>query len=385
MAEKLRRTGQIEPRGKDTWRIRVYTGTDSNGKRRYDSRTIKGSKKDAQKALTAVLREKDLGLLIDSQKQTLNQYLDFWLENIAKPRLHPRTFGDYKDLIRLYIRDSLGSIKLADLKAIHIQKLYGEMQIERGLSPRRIRYTHSTLSSALKKAVELDILPRNVCQFVQLPKQTRREMDVLTQDECGEFLKALQGERLAPLFSFALATGCRPEEYSALQWKDVDLNKGAAIIRRALITHRTGGGWHFNEPKTKQSRRTIPLPATFTKELKAHRKTQLAERLKLGEVWQDFDLVFPSEVGTPLNPSRVTRVFKRVLKRAGIRESIRLYDLRHTTATLLLQAGVNPKIVSERLGHSTAMLTLDVYSHVLPNMQQGASEHLEAMIFRKSS
>lgn len=121
------------------------------------------------------------------------------------------------------------------------------------------------------------------------------------------------------------------------------LNIATATVRRALITHRTDGGWHFNEPKTKQSRRTIPLPVSIAKELKAHRKTQLAERLKLGKDWKDFDLVFPSEVGTPLNPSRVTRVFKRVLKRAEIRQSIRLYDLRQTTATLLLQAGVNPR------------------------------------------
>jgi integrase len=159
--------------------------------------------------------------------------------------------------------------------------------------------------------------------------------------------------------------------------------KGTAIVRRALITHRTGG-WHFNEPKTKQSRRTIPLPISLLKELKAHRRRQGEERLKLGSIWQDFDLVFPSEVGTPLNPSRCTTVFKRILKRAEIRTSIRLYDLRHTCATLLLSAGVSPKIVAERLGHATITLTLDVYSDVLPNMQQMATELIEDMIYRKS-
>jgi len=168
-----------------------------------------------------------------------------------------------------------------------------------------------------------------------------------------------------------------------LQWKDVDFEKGTAIIHRALITHRKGGGWHFGEPKTNQSRRTIPLPVSTVKELRNHRRQQLEAKLKLGTAWNDFDLVFASEIGTPLNPPNVTRAFKKALEKAEIRTSIRLYDLRHTTATLLLQAGVNPKIVSERLGHSTIVLTLDVYSHVLPSMREAATEHLEGMIFRK--
>jgi integrase len=180
-----------------------------------------------------------------------------------------------------------------------------------------------------------------------------------------------------------LATGVRPKDYLSIQWKDIDFEKGTAIIRRALITHRTGGGWHFSEPKTKQSRRTIPLPVSTIKELRNHRRKQLEAKLKLGKDWKDFDLVFPSEIGTPLNPANITRAFKKALKDAGIRTSIRLYDLRHTTATLLLQAGVNPKIVSERLGHSTIVLTLDVYSHVLPSMQQDATEQLERNDFLK--
>jgi integrase len=380
--------GQIKEKSKGVYLIRIETR--KNGKREtLFSRTLRGNKTDANKLLTEKLAELDKGFLVKDSKQTLNEYLGIWLESIAKPRLHSRTFGDYKDIVRLYLSDSLGNIKLGELKAFHIQKLYGDMQ-EGGLGPRRIRYAHSVLSSALKKAVQLDILPRNVASLVQLPKQTRREMDTLTKEECGMFLKAAEGERLSALFSFAIATGTRPEEYLALQWKDVDLEKGTAIIRRALITNRTGGGWYFNEPKTKQSRRTIPLPVSVLKELKAYRRRQGEERLKLGSAWSDFDLVFPSEVGTPLNPSRCTKVLKRVLIKAGIRtfmkdgkinSSFRLYDLRHTCATLLLSAGINPKVVSERLGHATITLTLDVYSHVLPNMQKDATNQLEKMIF----
>ena len=199
------------------------------------------------------------------------------------------------------------------------------------------------------------------------------------------FLETVKSERLALLFSFALATGMRLQEYCALQWKDIDLEKGTATIQRALVWYRKGGGWHFGQPKTSTSRRTIPFPLSIVEELKAHRIKQLEERLKRGAAWQNNNLVFPSEVGSPLLPRNLFRVFKRTLKSAEIRESLRLYDLRHTTATLLLQAGINPKVVSERLGHSTITLTLDVYSHVLPTMQQDASDQLEAMIFKKTN
>lgn len=382
MAEQARRTGQIVKRG-NSWRIFVFIGRDEKGKRRYNTQTFKGTKKDAQKKLTEMLRDADLGLLGDARKQTLNEYFDEWLETIAKPRLQYRTFQDYGDLFRRYVRESLGNIKLADLKSLHIQKLYGQIQ-KKGLSARTVQYTHAALRSALQHAVKVNMLPRNEAQLVQLPKQTRKEMDVLNQTEVGAFLDALQGERFATMFSFALATGCRPEEYLSIQWKDIDFEKGTAIIRRSLITHRKGGGWHFGEPKTKQSRRTIPLPLSTLKELRTHRREQLEAKLKLGTAWNNFDLVFPSEIGTPLNPPNITRAFKKALERAEIRTSIRLYDLRHTTATLLLQAGVNPKVVSERLGHSTIVLTLDVYSHVLPSMQEAATEQLEEMIFRKT-
>jgi len=373
--------GQIIEKSKGVWLIRIQQ-RDSNSKRKSFSETFKGTKSEADKQLTKKLGELDNGTLNANSKQTLGEYLDVWLETIAKPRLHQRTFGDYKDLMRLHVRDSLGNIKLSDLKAIHIQTLYGELQTKKNLAARRVRYVHAVLSSALRKAVELDILPRNVAKLVQLPKETKKEMDVLSEAECGLFLNALKGERLETMFSFALATGLRPEEYLALQWKDIDFDKQTASVRRAVI-RLPKSKWYFSEPKTKSSRRTLPLPVTLVKELRAHRRKQNEERLKLGAAWQNHDLVFPSEVGTPSTHSNITQVYKRVLKNAELRTSLRLYDLRHSHATLLLKAGVHAKVVSERLGHSTIALTLDVYSHVLPSMQAEAAAHLETMLYRK--
>jgi integrase len=165
-----------------------------------------------------------------------------------------------------------------------------------------------------------------------------------------------------------------------LQWKDVDFeNKVLSVMRVAI--KRKGGGFYFAEPKTSRSRRSIPISNSVVDALKKHRRKQLEERLKLGEVYQNFDLVFASELGTPLDRKNFNdRHFQPLLKKAEL-QPIRLYDLRHTTATLLLSAGENPKVVSERLGHASIVLTLDTYSHVLPTMQQGATDKLEKMMF----
>jgi|SRR5262245_26722095 len=203
------------------------------------------------------------------------------------------------------------------------------------------------------------------------------------ESQAAEFQKALNGDPQRTTLLFALATGMRPEEYMALQWKDVDLKQGTAIVRRVLIRTK-GGGWYFNEPKTPKSRRTITLPPSLVRELIEHRRAQNEARLKAGEHWQNYDLVFCTEAGTPLQINNFTaRHFKPALVRAKLEASIRLYDLRHTHATLLLLAGEHPKVVSERLGHSSVTLTLDTYSHVLPNMQMSASEKLEKLLFER--
>jgi integrase len=176
----------------------------------------------------------------------------------------------------------------------------------------------------------------------------------------------------------------RPEEYLGLQWKDVDLVHGVVIVRRALVWRSTGGGWYFGEPKTARSRRHIPLPASTLRALTEYRRQQSAERLKAGAAYQQNDLVFATPEGGPLAPRNLKRRhFRPILKRAKLPLDFRLYDLRHSCATLLLAAGEHPKVVSERLGHASVTLTLDVYSHVLPTMQEAASKKLENLLYGK--
>jgi integrase len=303
------------------------------------------------------------------------------LEAAAKPRLRYRTYEDYVSWLQRYVREPLGQRKLSELRALDIQKLYSEMQ-ERGLSARTVRYTHAILSSALKQAVRWGMLSRNPAELVQLPKQQRQEMRALSPLETKRFLDAVAATRHATLFQFAVTTGMRPEEYLGLQWKDLDFKAGTAIVQRVVVYRQKGGGWQFTEPKTSRSRRTIPLPVSIVRALHDHKRQQNEHRLLLGPEWQNHDLVFCTELGTPLNLQNLTqRHFKPALRQAGLSESVRLYDLRHTCATLLLQAGENPKVVSERLGHASITLTLDVYSHVLPDMQKAAAEKLERMLY----
>ena len=288
-------------------------------------------------------------------------------------------------MLRVHIRPKLGEMKLSDIKILTVQKVYSEIQ-EAGLSPRTIQYVHTVFSMALKKAVELGSILNNPCDFAELPKQTNKETKAFSPEQAKKFLDAANENKHSLIFEIALASGMRPEEYLALQWKDISFDKGTASVQRALVWHRKGGGFAFCEPKTKKSRRTIPLPKSIVPKLKKHRKEQLERRLKLGEAWNNYDLVFTSEIGTPLNARNLyQRHFVKILESAKLHEqNFVLYSLRHSCATLLLSAGENPKVVAERLGHTSVKMTLDTYSHVLPDMQESATDRLEAMLYRKT-
>jgi integrase len=371
----------IVKKGKDKWLVRVFTGRDENGKTKFFNEVIRGKKDDAKAFEVKKKAELKSGVILEHSKTTLNEYLDKWLNVAAKPRLRERTYEDYIQYLNRYIRPKIGKIELSKLKPLDIQAVYTWM-LEEGLSPRTVRFAHSILSSALKQAVKWQILPMNPATMVNLPKNQSKEMMTLSPDEARKFLKVAKKDKWHLIFMLAITTGMRPEEYFGLQWKDIHFEKGTATIQRVLVWRRKGGGWTLEDPKTPKSRRTVPLPSSVLSELKKHSKKQQKEKKKLGDGYQDFDFVFATEIGTPLlNSNLMRRHFKPLLKAAELSEKIRLYDLRHTCATLLLSEEENPKVVSERLGHSTVVLTLDTYSHVLPTMQQKATEKLQNLLF----
>jgi integrase len=372
-----RKTGQIIQKGPRKWLARVFLGRDATGKRRYHGRTIRGTKKDAQRYLNKALRDIDLDQFVEPSDRPLEDYLRDWLTGSAAARVTERTASEYEALLRLHIIPPLGDRKLSQLTAAEIQRVYNGMT-ERNLSARTIRYTHSVLRSALEQAVKWGLLSRNPTKHVDLPRMERRELSVLSVEELGRFLEAAREDRWYALWELLAATGMRPAEALGLKWTDIEGHR--IRIQRSLV-RQSDGKWTLKDPKTARARRTVTIPKTVEQTLQRHRKEQVEDRLKAGADYQDHGFVFAVSNGSPLDWKVVVqRHFKPVVKRASLPRT-RPYDLRHTCATLLLAAGENVKVVSERLGHASAALTLDVYSHVLPDMQQGAAERMEGLLF----
>ncbi len=225
------------------------------------------------------------------------------------------------------------------------------------------------------------MLASNPCSGAELPRARQKETQVLTVEEVARFVKVLRGTRHEVLFLVALTTGMRPSEYLALQWKDIDFDGARIQVRRSLDWRRKGQ-WNFSEPKTARSRRSIPIPAEVSDRLQRHRRVQAEERLKAGPDWSDHDLVFCDRRGEPLDRQNLLRRHLRpLLKKAGISADLTLYSLRHSCATLMLAAGIHPKVVSERLGHSSITITLDIYSHVMPTLQEEATDRIGTLVF----
>lgn len=388
--------GHIYDRGNGTYQVRVYLGRDEEtGKRLNVNRTVRGDKKDAERVLHELLHGRDSGqILAPPARETVAGYLAEWLELGAKPRLGPRTYQDYDEKIRLYIRPHIGKMKLARLDPLDIQGLYSKLQAQ-GLSARTIRYVHVILQSALKQAVLWRLIHYNPAQSTAPPRMPRGEKKakVFNPEQACRFLEAAARCQYRMLWTFALATGMRPEEYLALAWEAVDLASGVVQVRRVLVRDRKAPtaaqreagaiGWQFCTVKTQAGRRSIALPRTVHEELKRWRTTVLERRLAAGDRWTDHDLVFPGERGQPLDGHNLsTRYFKRVIEQAQLDRTFRLYDLRHSCATLMLLQKVDPKIVSERMGHSSSAFTMDTYQQVLSEMERQAADQLEVLLFR---
>lgn len=369
--------GQLIPRGKNKWLVRIYLGTDIKGKRSYYSKTINGTKKEAQAYLNKLLLEKDTGTFNRPTKLFVTDLLNQWLNNAVKQRVRDNTFHSYNYIVNKYIEPYIGKYKLSQLTPALIQELYSKL-LDTGISSRTVRYAHALLKNALDQAIEWEMLSKNPANKVTLPRQQKQEMKYLSPREAEIFINAIVYSKWKALFSLLLTSGMRPGEALGLKWQDFNFNNNRVTICRTLV--RVGGGWSLEEPKTRQSRRTIPIPPGTIQDIKEHQEGQL-EHIKQSSTYNDQGFVFANGNGDPLvERNIVSRHFKPILEKENL-PNIRLYDLRHSCATLLLSQGVNPKIVSERLGHASTTLTMDIYSHVLPDMQKEASDKLQEVFY----
>jgi integrase len=263
----------------------------------------------------------------------------------------------------------IGERQIQHLKIDDIQPIYNDL-VERGFSSRTVRHTHVILNAALNQAVRWGLLRSNPAIYAHLPAKERGEARAMTQEQAQRFLAACQSDERCEYFSFLLATGVRPSEACAIQWSDISFETKQLTLERTLVRPE-GGGWAFEETKT-GNRRSFELPQATLTMLEAFQKKAIPNK---------HGLVFTTVDGEPLDVRNLnTRNFKRICTVAGL-EGFSMYHLRHTCATLLLLAGVHPKVVSERLGHADITTTLNVYAHVLPTMQKEASDKLNAMLF----
>jgi integrase len=366
--------GSIYPHKKNGKRI-GYRGayvvhTAEGPKRRY----VSGKDRDeVRQKLTRAMADRDSGLVFDAGVLTVGEYLDLWLKDVTDT-VRRSTYEGYEYAIRPHIKPALGKIKLKDLTPAHARWFYRD-RLDSGLAPATVHKLHVVLHKALKAAVADGVVPRNPVAGLKLPRITREEIEPLTEGESRRLLETVRGDRLEALYVLALNTGMRQGELLALKWDDVDLERGVLRVRRTL-TH-ANKSFVLGEPKTKNSRRTIRLTTGAVDALRAHLSRQLEEIEEMGSLYQPGGLIFATEAGTIINPSNLrNRSFKPLLERAGL-PPILFHDLRHTCATLLLGRDVNAKVVSEMLGHSSIRITLDIYSHLMPDMQEKAAKALE--------
>ncbi|MCX4679928.1 site-specific integrase [Streptomyces sp. NBC_01433] len=383
--------GTIYQRKEGRWEAAGYVLASGNIRKRV--RVYGASRKEALGKLTEKIAASNLGLPVAASDCTVSDYLTYWLQGIAVHQVRENTHTRYAACIRLHLIPGLGAKKLARLTARDVRTFLDHLRAacqccaqvrdtdrrfccaigqccNKRLSPLTVTYVHSVLKSALEHAVREDDLPRNVARNVKTPAPRPRRFKPFTASEARQFLHAASSDRLHALYELALRTGLRKGELLGLHWEDLDLDSGTASIHRSLQRTHTGG-LTILHTKTRASERRIVLPTECINSLKTHHERQQEEREAAGTGWPDNGLVFTTPTGRPLDSSNLTRRFRRLLHRAQLR-SIRFHDLRHSTATLLLEQGIDLVVIKELLGHAHIGVTADVYAHVRLRLQREA-------------
>lgn len=370
MARKIRgkNEGSLLQRPNGTWREQINI----NGKR-----VSKGFKQktDAQKWLRDFQINIDHGLDYQAGKITLVEYLEKWIDNHA-PTVRLTTEHQYRQNIRKHIIPNLGNIQL-NLRLAQIERFYAEL-IQSGGGVRTVRITHNILHKSLAKAVRYGIISQNPSYEASLPRYKRGEMQVLDESQISRFLIAAQDSPYLALYYLPITTGMRQGELFGLKWCDLHWDTGKLHIQRQ-VQSINGKGWKFVEPKTQSGRSTIKLGEGSIRILQHHLEHQKLRKLIVGDRWKEYDLIFPSSVGTPCNPSNLRVDFLKNLEKSGL-PKIRFHDLRHTAASLLLNNGIPVIVVSKILGHSKPSVTLDVYGHLYHEMQDEAAATLDKLV-----
>lgn len=325
-----------------------------------------GQSREARQILDQAQRAAQSGLsgsFLDVQNYPPVKYTPFrWT---MRAQIHKAPAGIF--FKPLYKMNSNGAAcPIRQLRPDHLQTLYSR-KLENGLSKHTVQFIHSVIHKALGQALKWGLIPRNVASLVEAPRPSKRPPAVMTPQEVNVFLNSVRDHRYSLIFQLALYCGFREGEVLGIHVEDCDLQKGNIKVLHTVQTLK--GGLVIAEPKTKSSRRAVTVPATALVALRNH----------ISRLNRHQGLIFTTSTGRPISPSNVVKEFKAALEKAGL-PKIRFHDLRHTSATLLLSAGVHPKVVQERLGHSQISMTMDLYTHVLPTLQEEAAVKMEEIL-----
>jgi integrase len=380
----MRPTGHIRQRSPGSWELRYNLGTNpATGKRRLVTTTVKGNRRAAEKELRRLLRALDTGEHVDPTRVSVRQWLEQWLET-ARTEVAPKTHERYSEIVRNFLIPAFGNLVLTKLAPVHIQQAYNGWAVGGrldgklgGLSPRSRRHIHRILRTALSRALEQQVIARNPADVFKkrLPKVEPRPLAILSAEQSARLLEAIAHSRVYWPVLLALSTGMRRGEVLAVRWKNVDLELGTLRVMESLEQTKTG--IRFKAPKSGRHR-AITLPAYAVEELCRLKRQQAEALLALGVRQTGDTLLCCRADGEPHQPLSLTYEFARFMGRMKDLPRVRFHDLRHSHATQLLSAGVHPKIASERLGHASVGITLDLYSHVTETMQNEAAIKLDS-------
>ena len=326
--------------------------------------------------IKAILHDQQRGLPVKTARQTVGAFLTRWLEDVARPTLRPRTFRSYRQTITGHLIPALGTNRLDRVTPQDVQA-YLNAKRASGLSSRTVAYHRAILRKALNDALKWGDLARNVAALASPPKQEKPRRRYLTPPEARRFLDTVAGDRLEALFTVGLAMGLRQGECLGLRWADVDFEAGTVTVANQM--QRVDGHLTLVPPKSEASRRTLPLPEPAVRALRNHRRRQLEDRVAAGPLWDDADLVFCTRQGHPLDARNVTRHFHRLRMQVDL-PWLTFHGLRHGFASLLAAQGIHPRTAMELLGHSQLSLTIDVYSHVAPELAREAAMKIGAVL-----
>ena len=357
------------------------------GAKRRQAKKSFDTKKEAQSALTTMLAAHQTGSFAVPSRRTVADLVEPWLDGLTNQGRKPTTLSGYRRIMRTQVVPTLGQMPVQDLRATDLDSLYA-MLLRRGgrsgkpLSLTSVHHVHAALSKFLHDAERKGLVVRNVAPLANAPSLTTArsegpEMRVWTPEQLGRFLDAIVGNRNEALFRLMAMTGLRRSEAAGLRWSDVDLERGRLTVNQAATV--VDGKEVLGAPKSRRSRRAVELDAETVAVVRRHKIERTETYLGLGVTASASNRVFANDLGGPLRPGSFGQAFRRLAEQHGLPD-IRLHDLRHTHASHLLAAGVNVKVVSERLGHASVSFTLDTYAHVMPGQQADAAEAAAALL-----